>query len=259
MLVEDCKREAGGTLRATVAEWRFPMGYVTTDKNRDLSRHETLYEHPDAHELLSAGRKTIAVIEGGSSFEALGGLVTVILAIVGIARYAPFTMGGVCAIVIGASLFVQGGAIASRWRADLRRLDGVRYDRSELLGGVSTEVFGGVVGIVLGVLVLAGVLPAVLLPVAAIVFGGALLLGGAAQPELSNLAAPPRHATVQDAVEASGGIMVLVGVAAAVLGILSLLGVGPAITLALIAMLCIGGALLFAGGALATRFMRRFA
>ena len=115
------------------------------------------------------------------------------------------------------------------------------------------------VGIVLGILVLADVMPAVLLAVTAIVFGGALLLGGAAQPELANLAAPPRRPTVQDAVEASGGIMVLVGVAAAVLGILSLLGVGPALTLALIAMLCIGGALLFAGGALATRFMRRFA
>jgi hypothetical protein len=91
------------------------------------------------------------------------------------------------------------------------------------------------------------------------VFGGALLLGGAAQPELGNLAAPPRRRTVQDAVEASGGIMVLVGVAAAVLGILSLLGVGPVLTLALVAMLCIGASLLFAGGALATRFMRRFA
>lgn len=235
------------------------MGYLSTDKKRDLSRHETLYEHPDARALLSADKKTIAVIEGGSSVEALGGLVAVVLAILGLSRYDPLRMGGVAAIVIGASLFVQGGAIASRWRSELRRLDGVRYDRNELIGGVSTEVFGGVVGIVLGILVLADVIPAVLLAVAAIVFGGALLLGGAAQPELANLAAPPRRPTVQEAVEASGGVMVLVGVAAAVLGILSLLGVGPALTLALIAMLCIGGALLFAGGALTTRFMRRFA
>lgn len=235
------------------------MGYVTTDKKRDLSRHDVLYEHPDARDLLSVDRKTIAMVEGGSSIEALGGLVAVVLAIIGIARYEPFTMGGVAVVVIGVALFVQGGAIASRWRAELRRLDGVRYDRNELIGGVSTEVFGGIVGIVLGVLVLSGVLPRVLLPVAAIVFGGALLLGGAAQPELGNLAAPPRRRAVQDAVEASGGVMVLVGVAAAVLGILSLLGVGPAMTLALVAMLCIGASLLFAGGALATRFMRRFA
>jgi hypothetical protein len=235
------------------------MGYVTTNKNRDLSRHETVYEHPDARELLSVDKKTIAVIEGGSSIEAVGGLVAVLLAVIGIATSEFFTMGGAATIVIGVSLFVQGGAIASRWRSELRRLDGLRYDRNELITGISTEVFGGLVGVVLGVLVLAGVMPAVLLPVAAIVFGGALLLGGAAQPELSNLAAPPKRPTVQDAVEASGGIMVLVGVAAAVLGILALLGVGPAMTLALIAMLCIGGSLLFAGGALATRFMRRFA
>src|SRR6185312_10609467 len=144
-----------GTLRATTQTWRFPMGYLSTDKKRDLSKHETLYEHPDARELLSADKKTIAVIEGGSSVEALGGLVTVVLAILGLARYDPLRMGGVAAIVIGASLFVQGGAIASRWRSELRRLDGVRYDRNELIGGVSTEVFGGVVGIVLGILVLA--------------------------------------------------------------------------------------------------------
>lgn len=235
------------------------MGYVTTKKRRDLSRHETLYEHPDARELLSVDKRTIAVIEGGSSIEALGGLAAIVLAVIGIARFEPFTMGGIATLVIGVALLVQGGAIASRWRSELRRLDGVRYDRNELVGGISTEVFGGLVGVVLGILVLADVMPAVLLPVAAIVFGGALLLGGAAQPELSNLAAPPRTRTVQGAVEASGGIMVLVGIAAAVLGILSLLGVGPAVMLALIAMLCIGASLLFAGGALATRFMRRYA
>jgi len=235
------------------------MGYVTTDKNRDLSAHQTLYEHPDARELLSVDRKTIAILEGGSTIEAVAGLAAVVLAVIGIARYAPFTMGGVATTVIGVALLAQGGAIASRWRAELRRLDGTRYDRNELIGGVGTEVFGGLVGIVLGVLVLAGVMPVVLLPVAAIVFGGALLLGGAAQPELSNLAAPPRRQGVHQAVEASGGIMVLVGVAGAVLGILSLLGVGPIVTLALIALLCTGGALFFAGGALATRFMRRFA
>jgi hypothetical protein len=235
------------------------MGHVASNKKRDLSRHETVYEHPDARELLAVDRTTRVVLEGGSSLEALGGLVAIALAVIGIARFEPVTMGGVATVVLGIALLVQGGAIASRWGAELRRLDGKRYDKNELIGGIGTEVFAGVVGIALGILVLAGVMPTVLLPVAAIVFGGALLLGGAAQPELSNVAAPPRVASVQNAVEASGGLMVLVGIAAAVLGILSLLGVGPALTLALIAMLCTGGALLFAGGALATRFMRRYA
>jgi hypothetical protein len=102
-------------------------------------------------------------------------------------------------------------------------------------------------------------MPTILLPVSAIVFGGSLLLGGAAQPELSAIAGPANRTSIQGAVEASGGIMVLVGIASAVLGILALLDVGPVITLALVALLCVGGALFFAGGALAARFMRRFA
>lgn len=238
---------------------RVRMGYVSTEKNRDLSRHETIWEHPEAAELLRADRTTVVALESGSSLEALGGLAAIVVAVIGIAGYDPFTMGGVAAIAIGLALVAQGGAIAARWRHALRSLDGTRYDRTELIGGVSTEVFGGIVGIVLGVLVLARVMPQVLLPVAAIVFGGALLLGGAAQPELAAIAGPARRTSVQEAVEASGGIMVLVGIASAVLGILALLGVGPVMTLALVALLCVGGAILFAGGALAARFMRRFA
>jgi hypothetical protein len=234
------------------------MGYVSP-KKRDLSRHETIWEHPDASELLAPDRKTIAAIEGGSSLEAMAGLAAIIVSVIGIAGYDPFTMGGVAAIALGLALVAQGGAIASRWREALRRLDGTRYDRNELIGGIGTEVFGGIVGIVLGVLVLAGVAPIVLLPVAAIVFGGALLLGGAAQPELSAIAGPASRTSVQEAVEASGGIMVLIGIASAVLGILALLEVGPPLTLALVGLLCVGGSLFFAGGALAARFMRRFA
>jgi hypothetical protein len=235
------------------------MGYVSTEKNRDLSRHETIWEHPDADALLAPDRKTIAAIEGGSSLEAMCGLAAIVLSVIGIAGFDPFTMGGVAVITIGLALVAQGGAIAARWNEALRRLDGTHYDRSELLGGIGTEVFGGIVGIVLGVLVLAGVAPLTLLSVAPIVFGGALLLGGAAQPELAAIAGPAGRTSVQEAVEASGGIMVLIGIASAVLGILSLLEVGPILTLALAALLSVGATLFFAGGALAARFMRRFA
>jgi hypothetical protein len=149
----------------------------------------------------------------------------------------------------------------ARWRHALRRVQGTRLERSELVEGVSTEVFGGTVGIVLGILALVGVKPMILLPVAALVFGGSLLLGGATQPDLVYLSPDrnPRYARMTfSAVQASGGIMVLVGVAAAVLGILALIEVGPALSLTLVAMLSIGFALVFAGGALTARFVRRF-
>ena len=233
------------------------MGYVSTEKHRDLSRHETIYEHPDAERLLAPDRRTVVVVESGATIEVLAGLAAVAVAVIGIDGHSPLTMAAIATLLLGIALVTQGGAIASRWRAMLRRLDGLRYDRAELAGGIGTEVFGGLVGIAIAIIALAGVVPRVLIPVGAIVLGAALLLGGAAQPELASLGG--RIDDRAQAVEASGGIMVIVGIAAAVLGILALLEVGPALELALIALLCVGAALTFAGGALAARLMGRLA
>lgn len=232
------------------------MGHVSSDRKRDLTKHETIYEHPDAERLLAPDRRTVVVVESGATLEVLTGLGAVTLTVIGIDGYRSLMMAAVATLLLGIALVMQGGAIASRWRAMLRRLDGIRYDRAELIGGIGTEVFGGVVGVVVAIVALAGVVPRVMIPVAVIVYGAALLLGGAVQPELANLGGRDDRA---QAVEASGGIMVIVGIAAAVLGILALLEVGPAIVLALIALLCVGGALTFAGGALAARLMGRLA
>jgi hypothetical protein len=233
----------------------------------DVSTQPTAQQRPHgrlaavAREAEAEERRTMGVLAGGSSLETLGGLVAVVVSVLGFAT-RPLAMAAVATIAIGVALLAQGGAIAARWSETLRRLELQRFERSEIVGGVGTEVFGGGAGIVLGVLALAGVLPEVLLPAAAIVYGASLLLGGSAQPDLAHLAPDrdPRIARVTyAAVQASGGIMVLVGVAAAVLGILALLAVGPALPLTLVAMLVIGAALLFAGGALTARLLRRFA
>ena len=245
------------------------MGYVRTGlPPRDLSKHETIYPRNDAnidHRIsveTEADRTTTAVVTGGASVELLGGCAAIVLAIIGVAGFHPLYMLSIAVIAAGVALLAEGGSIAARWNDVIRRLEGDRYDRSELVGGIGTEVFGGAVGIVLGILALVGVNPFVLLPVAAIVFGASLLLGGAAQPELESLVPEhdPRYRRItRDAIQASGGVMVMVGIAAAVLGILALLSVGPILTLSLVAMLCVGGALLVAGGALTARFTRRFA
>jgi len=243
------------------------MGYARKHHPAKLAKYETLYEDPDYHRTLDRLRAfgirdkvTTGIFTGGSTLETLGGLVAVVVAVVGLSCL-PIQLAAVATIAIGVGLAAEGASIMARWREALRKLDGSRFDRNELVGGVSTEVFGGVVGIVLGVLALTGTQPLILLPVAAIVFGGSLLLGGAAQPELVFLQPErnPRYArATYSAIHASGGVMVLVGVASAVLGILGLLNVGPILTLTLVAMLAIGGALLFAGGALTARFIRRF-
>lgn len=233
---------------------------------RDFSRHETVYVDPDYERLRAAAglddhdaRITRGVIAGGSSIETLGGLVALVVTLAGFSAL-PFQMAGVAVIALGFALFAQGIAITSRWRDAARRLAKSRGPRPELIGsGVSVEMFAGLVGIVLGILALSGVQPLSLLPSAAIVFGGALLLGGAVQPDLVYLA-PERNPKVArmtyGAIQTSGGVMVLVGVASVVLGILALLEVGPTLALTLIALLSLGVALSFAGGALTTRLVR---
>lgn len=241
------------------------MGYVSRHKRRDLSKYETVYEDPEYDRLRVAtarrsDRVTAGMLAGGSTLETLGGLAAVVLSVVGF-QQQPIQMCAVATIAIGFALLSQGASLMARWRQTLRKLEHSKLERNELVEGVSTEVFGGTVGIVLGVLALFGVKPDVMLPVAAIVFGGSLLLGGAAQPDLVYLAPErnPRYARATfAAIQASGGIMVLVGVASAVLGILALLDVGPAIQLTLVAMLGIGFALVLAGSALTARFVRRF-
>jgi hypothetical protein len=241
------------------------MGYVSRHKRRDLSKYETVWQDPEYEQLAAVvGTKrdekiTNGMLAGGSTLETVGGLAAVILSVVGF-QERPITMCAVATISIGIALLSQGVSIMARWSHALPRLQGGKPDRNELVEGVSTEVFGGAVGCVLGMIALIGIKPLVMLPVAAIVFGGSLLLGGAAQPDLVYLAPEknPRYARATfSAIQASGGIMVLVGVAAAVLGILGLLEVGPPLSLALVAMLSIGFSLLFAGGALTARFMHR--
>ena len=242
------------------------MGYVSRHKRRDLSKYQTIYEDPEYDRLAASlvsrrdDRVTARMLAGGSTLETIGGLAAVILSVVGFEERA-VEMGSIATIAIGIALLSQGASLMARWGQAFRRAQGTQPDRGEMVEGIGTEVFGGVVGIVLGVIALVGIKPAVILPVAAIVYGGSLLLGGAVQPDLVYLAPErnPRYARATfSAIQASGGIMVLVGVAAAVLGVLALLEVGPPISLALVAMLSIGFSLLFAGGALTARFVRRF-
>jgi hypothetical protein len=241
------------------------MGTARSPRDRqDLSRYETIFEDPDYERLRSSTgakheRMFAATFAGGSTLEAIGGLAAIILGIIGFS-FLPFQMASVATIAIGVALFSQGTAVMTRWRETLHKLEGAKFDRQELVGGLSTEAFGGLVGIVLGVLALVEVKPLVMLPVASIVFGGAMLLGGAAQPDLVYLSPDrnPKIASVTyNAVQTSGGVMINVGVAAAVLGILGVLGVSAVLTMTLAALVAIGAALVFAGGALTARFTRR--
>jgi len=120
----------------------------------------------------------------------------------------------------------------------------------------------GLTGIVLGILALVGVNPGHLLPPALIVFGGSLLLGGVISMRPRTLQVT-RSGTETQMVAyrnspAAGGIEILTGLAAVVLGILSVI-MAPSWVLLLVGFLVVGAALLMVSASFAGAALRVFA
>jgi hypothetical protein len=98
-------------------------------------------------------------------------------------------------------------------------------------GGATLKTFGGIAVAILAILALIGLIPAVLVAIAGIVFGVAILLEGLSitsqYNHLAHQIAIDRSERVE--VGGSGGVELLVGLAAIALGILSLLGVDASV------------------------------
>src|SRR5262245_39381042 len=98
--------------------------------------------------------------------------------------------------------------------------------RTATYGGLA-DAIGGIATIVLAIVALGGVHPEIILPIAVIVFGAALLIqGGTLLSEYESLTSPVGATNVSPEQFGLGGLSVLflVGVAGIVLGVLALLG-----------------------------------
>ncbi len=223
--------------------------WESTEHQREVEAAERERQSEPRH-VVRAGAMT-----GGASLAVIGGGGAVVLAILGLAGFLPTILAAIATIGIGAGLLAHGAAASAR--AAERMTAAPERQRVEVAGGLGSEVFGGAGGVVLGILALAHVMPNLLLPVAAIVLGGAILFGAVAEPPLAKLARPDRADHVSyEIVEGTSGAMALAGAGAVVLGILALVNVGPVLPLTLVAMLAIGAALFLESGALAARFAR---
>jgi hypothetical protein len=227
---------------------------------------------PEGRERFARGdeperQRSIKVVAGGSITEAVCGAAVIVLAIIGLAssgnNMAGF-MASIATIAFGVALLAQGGAVAARWSRLIQEATPAEWDtRTELGGGMGAEFLAGGAGVVLGILGLLGIGTATLIPIAVIVFGGALLLGSGTTTDLSSISAYTPHERLADlsrqAAVAASGAQVLLGIAAIVLGIIALVGIDP-VVVTLVALLVLGASVLFSGGAVGTRMasiMRR--
>jgi hypothetical protein len=203
------------------------------------------------------------VLEGsGSIVEAVGGVGTAALAIIGIAGVLPQELAAIASIAVGAALLAEGGTVAARFARLLQRAGGVELGR-DLGGGVSASLLGGLAGIVLGILALVGVVPTVLMPAAIVVFGAAILVSSTATWRVGVLAAsstasPEIRAVAEESLKAASGAQLMVGVASVTLGILAIVGIHP-VLLGLVALLSLGVSIVLEGTTLGGAMMAALA
>ena len=195
----------------------------------------------------------------GGFVDALGGIATIVLAIIGLAGVKSIDLLSIATIVFGAALLIQGGAMLSEYAG----LDATDAGTSSGGGGLASLFGVGVAGIVLGVLALLGVRPAILNSVAVIAFGGALVISASAVWALltsRSMAArfEARNTMLQrvtaEIAAGSSGVQAMGGLAAIVLGILAVSGVYTDV-LALVALLVVGAAIVMTGSTLSATVM----
>jgi hypothetical protein len=206
----------------------------------------TTSETHTSHGLLS--ETIVGGMAGNSITEGIGAIATIALAIIGLAGVFADIVAPVATIVIGAVLLMEG-VLAG---AAVRRLSsqGVSARQTGMGSGVTAGFFGGLAGIVLGILALfrtaPGASPDILLAVAVLVYGAALLIGGGTIVRTLQFQNQTTAQDMSGATIATGSGSMLIGLATVVLGILAIIGLVP-MTLILIGLLSLGAGALFSG------------
>jgi hypothetical protein len=193
----------------------------------------------------------------GGFVDAIGGLATIVLAILALAGIYQDVLGSIAIIVFGVALLIQGGTMLGEFGQIM--FPGGRAVGRFTGGNTLAAVFlTGCAGIVLGILALIGIHPTVLVPVSIIAFGAALVLSSASVWQLyamkhaatisgSESALGNREFLASEMASGSAGMQALAGLAAVVLGILALTATPYAATLFLVALIVLGAMIVLTG------------
>src|SRR5690242_780353 len=122
------------------------------------------------------------MVKYGGFADAIGGIATVVLAIVGLSGGSTDMMVAIATIVFGAALLILGGTMLSEYAHTIfsTTAAGTSGEFSFSGGGLAALFLVGAAGIVLGVLAVLGISPVELTAIAVIAFGGALILSSSA-------------------------------------------------------------------------------
>ncbi len=199
---------------------------------------------------------------GAALGERIADSAVIAVSVIALAGVLPELLAAIATIAVAVALLFRGGTTAARFSRLLSETKG-GPEIVERWGGMTAEFLAGATGIALGILALLGLARMVLIPIAAIVYGGALVLDSGVTArldalEIARAGGPELNPEVaRETAASAAGIQVLVGLAAVTLGVLALVGLRPLI-LSLTAMLAIGFADLMSGTAMGGRMLAIF-
>jgi hypothetical protein len=202
----------------------------------------------------------------GGVVDAIGGVATIILAVVALSGVSQLMLAAIATIIFGAALLIQGGTMLTEF-TKLMAPPGAAGTAEEVVGGggLSALFLVGAAGIVLGVLSLVGISAQTLTAAAVIAFGSALLLSSNSvwhlyrAKQASYRAGAARTLSgaeflAGEMASGSAALQCLSGLAAIVLGILAVTGTNPNV-LTLVGLLVLGATVLLTGGTLSGAVM----
>ncbi|MFP4144737.1 MAG: hypothetical protein ACLFV3_06300 [Phycisphaeraceae bacterium] len=205
-----------------------------------------------------AERQTSLTVASGSFAEAVCGLAGLVLTTIGLAAVLPGFMATIATIVLGVGLTARGGSLAGRMRQLREELDAGTLGYASVGSGAGLQVLAGLAGIVLGAIALVGIIPAILVPVSIIAFGGALWLSSVSHARLGMLGLTSRDEHLEfaarEAMVSFAGLDVYLGIAAVILGILALTGLNV-LVLSLIGLTAVAAATMAGGSVLGARMV----
>lgn len=189
--------------------------------------------------------------------EGAAGIAAIVLAIIALAGVSTASLASIATIVIGVGLWVQAFNSAA---------EGVRVgtaasaqQMADIGGEVMIDFLAGGAGIVLGILGLIGLHTNFLVPAALTVFGASLVLSGAMAAQGRQMMPLGTEGATQMVTyqgnSAAHGYEILGGIAAVVLGILSLV-MATSWTLVLVGFIVVGGALLMVSASFSGAVLR---
>jgi hypothetical protein len=161
-------------------------------------------------------RQPVKTVFRGSMAESIASGATIVLSLIAPSGVMRDALLAIAVVTAGVAFLVEGGSLPMRFSR-------ARLDKADFGIGMTSELFAGMSGVVLGILSLMNLSPMLLLPVAVIVFGGALMLSDITMRlndiELDGMPVAERFKNIaHEITTAAVGVEFLLGLSAVILG-----------------------------------------